>query len=191
MNIPVLEWRTCADRVSVGLDGRGRADWYKMGLLNVLCTYQPLNCVEIGTHKGGTTRVFEWYFKNIRPDGRLVTVDVEKFVDVLSARVKQVVLDAWSNLECPNNEPKRKANRILDHTNAYSPDFMFIDGDHSESGLAIDIEAAKLLKAPLVMLDDCRGEWPAPTKWFQEFPGEKYAFEDWPVYVGCGVVKLE
>ena len=173
MNIPVTEWYPSADRVSKGEDGKRHADWYKTGLLNALIHFRPKVCLEIGTNKGGTTAVFERYFSLWREDGMLVTVDVEKFVNVSSKRVKQCLRDDddWGL-------PDGRA------------DFMFIDGDHSDIGVKRDIELIDQFKIPIIILDDCRGEWPAPTKWFKEFDGEKYDFSDWPVYVGAGICRL-
>ena len=178
MNIPLTEWNPCADRVSKGEDGKRHADWYKTGLLNALIHFRPRVCLEIGTNKGGTTAVFERYFSLWREDGMLVTVDIEKFVDVSSKRVKQVV-------KMDGVDGEMWTEELYDVC-----DFAFIDGDHSEDGVLNDVTKVKELHIPIIVFDDCRGEWPAPTKWFSEFDGEKYDFNDWPVYIGMGVCKI-
>ena len=68
--------------------------FYQKALYATLCTLKPKICIEIGTHTGGTTQVFQQYFDdNNLSDGLLLTCDIKKYVDLSHLKnVKQLIV---------------------------------------------------------------------------------------------------
>ena len=73
---------------SAGVPSRHFRDALYASLLHV----KPKYCLEIGTHIGQSTAVFQRYFEEHEPQGVVVTVDITKLVNIKSDNVKQILL---------------------------------------------------------------------------------------------------
>lgn len=214
MIIPVRYWEPSPNRLSYTEDGKCRADWYRMGLMNCLLEFKPKVCVEIGTRTGHTAKVFYEYFKKHCRDGTLITCDIGQFCSLQSPGVKQVkvyphsmeavdvdrtlpqdtLLPDWR--EKVGQSVNENTNMILKAMAGQLADFIYIDGDHTRNGVAKDWEIAKYVcrqefVAVFNDVQSCRNDC---TKWYQEEIVGKYdstRFEEWPVYCGMGCCKVE
>lgn len=211
MNIPISKWTVGPDRIIRSGGTKPVPSWYKMGLLNALIHFKPKVCLEIGTNTGGTVKVFERYFADYCPDGRLVTCDIIKHGYFDSRWTKQILVYPYSadEVKISSNEARKPAlkdwpghvktaydeNLAAIKASGYGPfDFVFIDGDHSLLGISNDWRMAKELNIPVVAIDDV---WcvstAVPDFCFDVVRKEAkdgYCFEDWPVKVGMGVYTL-
>jgi len=73
----------------------GKERYYRDALFSTLVHLKPKVCLEIGTHTGQSTHVFQEYFSRFMPDGVVVTCDIKNYVDLSSSpynlpNVKQV-----------------------------------------------------------------------------------------------------
>lgn len=191
--IPIRETRAGPDRRIRGGRFQGAGCYYQTALINTLISLRPGICLEIGTHHGGTTKIFESYFERYRPDGILITIDVRKFVDVESNRVRQLLVaphDGSDDTEIRNLSVLRSE---LERAQAHHFDFAFIDGDHSESSFLADLRLYKQLSASphYALLDDTKDAVHECCDAFRKrvVPRSScYDFEDWPIFVGASLV---
>ncbi len=209
MDVPVVtEIPSHSDRIIVMGSNAGQRDWYKTALLNTLIALKPNTCLEIGTHRGGTTNVFYEYFRNYNHGGWLITADIKKYVQLSIPHVRQVLvcphsLDVGTRHSVDEDELLRsgdsvKANtRILrDSLHAISRtsfDFAFIDGDHARDSALKDTEiAASLLDPPhYMLLDDTKEGLHEVSQLYNDTLVnlyEHYDFENWPVFVGVSLI---
>jgi predicted O-methyltransferase YrrM len=136
--LPVLERFFCTDlddffRVAYASPFRpGQIIEEISGLLNLLASTQPKNILEIGTDKGGTLYLFT---KVVHPAATLVSVDLRLTrANLLSsfARNQQTI----TLIEGDSTAPA-----TLEKVRLIFPDgldFLFIDGDHSYTGVKQD-----------------------------------------------------
>ena len=87
---------------------------FRQALLATLIHLKPKYCLEIGTHLGQSTEVFQKYFDEYQQDGIVVTVDIHKYKDLSHLKnVKQLIVhphvDNSSDWHYVNNE------ELLDH----------------------------------------------------------------------------
>jgi len=192
----------------------GRKCWYKTALLNTLIALRPKVCLEIGTYLGGTTKIFERYFENYRPDGILITADIKRYIDLSNhKRVRQVlVYPHIKNIEMyhPISEedmlPNAKAvmsdsvtanvEILLAELRAIGEqafDFAFVDGNHTEVSLLKDLEIVKHTShhPHYALLDDTKEALHETYCTYHEkiqIQYNHYDFEDWPMFVGTSLI---
>jgi len=191
----------------------GAKCYYRTALLNVLIKLKPKICLEIGTHTGLTAQVFTAYFEKYKADGKLITADIKKYVDIKSDFSKQVLvyphtlnvaeyhdvssqdmLAGWA----AQSQDSVKANcRILKeelvNIGADHFDFCFIDGDHQEASLRKDLEIAKALSRypHYALLDDTKeGFHECSAVYAKSIINEvsHYDFDDWPIFIGSSLI---
>lgn len=182
---------------------------YLKALFNTLVHFKPKRCIEIGTHTGNTTKVFQKYFDKYMPDGLLVTCDIKKYVDLSNLKnVKQVIvahhipnIDSIHRVEKHEllfadykNSVKTNVNILKQISPIY--DFAFIDGDHTKDSFLKDIEICENVLTPpqLMLIDDTKEHFHECSKVYHEvFKNnenyESYDFEDWHQFVGCSLIK--
>jgi len=184
--------------------------YYLKALFNTLVQYRPKNCIEIGTHTGNTTKVFQKYFDEYQKDGMLVTCDIKKYVDLSYMKnVKQLIVAHHSpdvdklhrvNMQSLSYDYKNsvQTNIALIKNFATSFDFAFIDGDHTADSFFKDIEICEnLLSAPKIMLlDDTKEPFHECSKSYYEIIKQNkkyttYDYDDWSKFAGCSLVKVE
>lgn len=187
---------------------------FRDALLATLVRLKPKYCLEIGTHLGQSTEVFQKYFDEHQQDGIVVTVDIHKYKDLSHLKnVKQLIVhphvDNSSDWHYVNNE------KLLDHNvdsvaknteiireairnlpeNDF--DFCFLDGDHQRDSVIKDFAISRnLLAEPqYILFDDTQedGGGHDSVKVYEEIVAEqKYNIfdfsENWGVYCGCALI---
>ena len=211
--IPIIESPKGKDGVIRKGKFRGRNCYYKVGLLNTLIKLKPKLCLEIGTHLGGTAKIFEYYFKKYRPDGILITCDIKCYIKLNSKYIRQVIVYPHiNNIEDYHKVTKNellpayedhlensvKANceiikKELSKIRASSFDFYFIDGDHTRISFLKDIEIAKALSTPphYILLDDTKEEDHECCFVYQnelKLKFNHYDFDDWLIFVSMSLI---
>jgi hypothetical protein len=211
--IPIVEAPRDFDRIIRKGKFAGKKCYYKTALLNTLIKLKPKICLEIGTHLGRTTEIFDYYFKKYQPEGILITVDIRKYVDLKNNRIKQVlVYPHVANIAqyhdvAPNQmladykdhfNDSVKANceilkRELKKIGAKVFDFSFVDGDHQRTSFLRDLEIVKRLSRPphYALLDDTKDKEHESAFIYQKELIDKfnhYDFEDWPIFIGMSLI---
>lgn len=178
--------------------------YYRHVLYSTLQQLHPRQCLEIGTHYFGTTEVFQRYFDEFCPEGKVITVDVKKWVEppqahnVVSLIVKPHL--PFSSLrerhpikeeeiDCDYNDSVEKNCKIIQQVMSKSFDFCFIDGDHHRESLLKDIEiCTRLSKSPhYMLLDDVHDFAHDSAHLFRSILSQQYytyEFEDWHLVDG-------
>ena len=145
---------------------------FRQALLATLIHLKPKCCLEIGTHLGQSTEVFQKYFDEYQQDGIVVTVDIHKYKDLSHLKnVKQLIVhphvDNSSDWHYVNNE------ELLDHNvdsvaknteiirgairnlSENHFDFCFLDGDHQRDSVMKDFAISRnVLSEPQYILFD-------------------------------------
>lgn len=209
--INLLQWRSMADRIVVTQDGRERASWYKMGLLNALLEFKPKDCLEIGTRMGGTAVIFGDYFVQHRRDGMLVTCDLAEWVQLGGKSVKQLRVYPHSMQGATEYKSAPRDSYLKDWADHIATsvedniliikqahpepfDFAFVDGDHTWEGVDRDwqIVRATCRKGAMVVFDDILDKRNDCRQWYDEEirPRGSYEFGDFPVFIGMGLTVL-
>ena len=186
---------------------------YRKALFNTLERFRPKVCIEIGTHTGNTTKVFQDYFDRYRPDGVLITCDIKKFADFSNLKnVRQVLVahhtenvqkfhPAVTDAELvhkPSESVKTNIDiirkELLDAGEELA-DFAFVDGDHQTQSIINDMAIVEaLLKDPkLILIDDTKEEIHECSLYYEtSIRGSDdyiaYDFDDWKQFVGCSLV---
>jgi hypothetical protein len=160
--------------------------YYLDALYSTLVELNPRFCLEIGTHDGkNSTRVFQKYFSEVRPDGRLITLDIKKIDDLGYSNVSQVIVyphheniyktcgasGRWFNEKDLKQNYKNKikssvSNNVeiikneMEKHKIKSFDLSFIDGDHEKSSFMMDIETClELSPESWILIDDTKEEF--------------------------------
>jgi len=212
MKIPLVEKLPPDIRVPKGkYEGTDR--YYKTALWNTLLHLRPLICLEIGTWKGGSAKIFERYFGRYQPHGLLVTADVRKYTNVASQWVRQILVCPHDLNICQNYRVKEEdllpnwRERVADSIEANSAilrreleklrievplfDFAFVDGDHWH--LLKDLEIVRQIVAwpHYALLDDTQtGIWECGKVYHEQVKHEwnHYDFDDWDIFTGTSLI---
>ena len=59
----------------------GKKEYYRDALYNCLVQLNPNNCLEIGTHRGASTGVFQHYIDGYNKNAKLLTCDTHYWED--------------------------------------------------------------------------------------------------------------
>lgn len=191
---------------------KGEHRYYKTALWNTLLHLKPRLCLEIGTWKGGSTKIFQRYFAEHRPDGYLVTADIKFYVLLTDSRIRHVrvyphtadILDLFKKIKPGQLLPhwrERVDNSValnseilltaLSSVRSGLFDFAFVDGDHWHLGKDMEIVENVLRRDGYALLDDTTAYvWPSSQFYHDEIKPvyETYDFEDWPVFPGTSLV---
>tara|TARA_B100000686_G_scaffold351101_1_gene448900 strand:+ start:2419 stop:3168 length:750 start_codon:yes stop_codon:yes gene_type:complete len=192
--IPIKKRLAGPDRIIRKGKYEGQNCYYKTALLNTLIELKPLICLEIGTHYGGTTKVFQHYFEKYQPDGKLITTDIKYFIDYpASPNIKQVIIKPYSEDSDSIESSLTILKRELENINHQKFDFTYIDGDHKETSFLKDIRLHKLLskKPHYALLDDTKDEahescFAYKNKIINDY--NHYEFDDWPFFIGTSLI---
>ena len=156
----------------------------------------PKYCLEIGTHKGDmSTAIFQKYFDNHRPDGLLITLDINPCNDLDLKNVEQVIVyphhnriyetcganGSWfSETDLPDDFKTASASSVqtntdivrlaMDKHNISGFDLAFIDGDHERESFLRDIEMCMSITSDphYVLIDDTKEEYHPCCHIYQE-----------------------
>ena len=186
---------------------------FREALFACLVQFKPKVCLEIGTHLGQSTEVFQNYFDEYQPDGIVVTVDIHKYKDIESKNVKQLIVHPHVNNSSDWHYVKNE--ELLDHNvdsvvkntelikesirnfSANQFDFCFLDGDHQRESVIKDFAISRsLLKEPQYILfddtEDDGGGHDSVDVYNEIVAEEKYNIYDfskeWNVYCGCALI---
>lgn len=181
---------------------------YKDALYSCLVQLKPTNCLEIGTHLGGTAEVFQEYF-DLYIDGFLLTGDVFEYTKLNYKNVQQIILQSHlpheklieshnlikspvqysENSKYINNLRCWAALRKAKKTDKF--DFAFIDGDHSKISFKNDLEMCLDLVKPggSILIDDVPSDYECSQYFYESIKNDEryiiYEFEDWTEKVGA------
>ena len=184
---------------------------FRDALYASLLHLKPKLCLEIGTHIGQSTAVFQEYFTDYEPNGLVVTVDIKKYVNIETKNVKQVIVHPHvsnsSDWHYVNNE------ELLDHNvdsvtkntelikesirnfTANRFDFCFLDGDHQKESVTKDLLISKNLLDgnQYILLDDTEEEGHDSKTVYEKMVSEGshsiYDFsKEWGCYSGCALI---
>jgi hypothetical protein len=211
--IPLVELFAGPDRVIRKGRYEGTGCYYRTALLNALVRIRPRVCLEIGTYKGVTSRVFEHYFSKYEPKGVLITTDIRRYADISSDRVRQVIVyphvanithfhDVTREQMLPDADAhvndSLEANCAILRSEmkkigAGVFDFSFVDGDHQRTSFLRDLEIVRALSRPphYALLDDTKDETHECATIYQEELINRvshYDFDDWPIFVGVSLI---
>ena len=186
---------------------------FREALFSSLVHLKPKYCLEIGTHIGQSTEVFQKYFDEHQPDGVVVTVDIHKYKNIESKNVKQLIVHPHVNNSADWHYVKNE--ELLDHNvdsvvkntelikesirnfSATQFDFCFLDGDHQRESVIKDFAISRsLLKEPQYILfddtEDDGGGHDSVDVYNEIVAEEKYNIYDfskeWNVYCGCALI---
>lgn len=208
MRIAIVEELQADIRIPKG-PHEGELRYYKTALLNTLIHLRPRLCLEIGTWRGGSAKVFRYYFNKYCPTGHLVTADIKRYENITSKHVTQVrvyphtldifalhkkvaeddLLPNWRrNVE---RSVEANANMVLSPISKKKFDFAFVDGDHWN--LLKDVEIVKRVVKPpgYALLDDTTAfVWPCSWVYQDEIKPHfnTYDFEDWRMFPGTSLI---
>ena len=183
--------------------------YYLDSLYNSLLELRPKLCLEIGTHFGGSSIVFQDYFDEYMPDGLLITCDIKKYTDLSHMKnVRFVQVHAHiNNMKThhmvrddellPKTEYSMHDNAVLIYNVADGKklDFVYIDGDHQAISFDNDLDIARCCKKQnaWILVDDTSEEYHELAKHFQKFRNnpkwEVYDFNDWEVLTGTSLLR--
>lgn len=192
----------------------GKKRYYLDSLYNSLVELKPKICLEIGTHYGGSSAVFQEYFNEFMQDGRLITCDIRSYTDLSNLpNVTPVIVhphaDNMSSHHIVNQEsllpvpesPIDNIRLVLTALCGSLPkngkvfDFAFIDGDHQVISATKDIAIAEYMLKPgcPFLLDDVDEEYHELSKYYHETMKSSdrwdiYDFEDWLVTTGTALL---
>jgi len=184
---------------------------FRDALFASLVHLKPKLCLEIGTHVGQSTDVFQKYFDEYEPDGVVVTVDIKKYVDIASKNVKQLIVHPHVNNSSDWHYVKNE--ELLDHNvdsvakntqlikesirnfSENQFDFCFLDGDHQRESVINDFAISRnvLSDDQYVLLDDTEEEGHDSKTIYGEISAANthniYSFsKEWGVYCGCALI---
>lgn len=183
--------------------------YYLDSLYNTLVELKPKLCLEIGTHFGGSSRVFQDYFDECMPDGLLITCDIKEYTDLSHMKNVRFVkvhahMDNMSAYHMVRDEellPKTEYSLndnlvIIGNSINWEPfDFVYIDGDHQAVSFDNDLNIARGCKKrdAWILVDDTSEEYHELAKHFQQYRDnpkwEVYDFEDWEVLAGTSLLR--
>lgn len=211
MKIPLIEKLPPDIRIPKG-PRQGEHRYYKTALWNTLIHLRPRVCLEIGTWKGGSAKIFRRYFEQHRPDGILVTADIKKYTNVADKRVRQVKVYPHTPDIFKYHKTVAESDLLLDWrdkmddsveantvvllnalvgTGAKIYDFAFVDGDHWNLLKDVDI-VKRVVKPPrYALLDDTTAYvWECSWVYRDEIKPkcETYDFEDWDIFTGTSLI---
>ncbi len=169
---PSLE-RLVARAIKLGSDG-----WYRvrslqiqseiMALANEVAALKPKTILEIGTARGGTALIWAHLASE-----RLITCDIldkRGFTDLVKAFPPPGNPCKVDVLVGDSHDPAF-VETVKNSLNGRSVDFLFIDGDHTEDGVALDYENYRQFVRPggLIAFHDIVDDQPLPTNQVQHF----------------------
>ena len=183
---------------------------FRDALYASLLHVKPKYCLEIGTHIGQSTAVFQKYFNEHQPDGLVVTVDITKLVNIDSENVKQVIVHPHvsnsedyhrvdNNLLTHNTDSVEKNTALIKEAIRNYPtnffDFCFLDGDHQKQSVINDFKISRnvLGGSQYILLDDTEEEHHDSKRVYQEIVSSEshnvYDFsKEWGCYCGCALL---
>jgi len=211
MKIPLVERLPPDVRIPLG-PRKGERRYYKTALLNTLIHLRPRACLEIGTWRGGSAKIFRRYFEQYRPDGFLITADIKQYVTIKDKRVYQTrvyphtlkILQLHKSVKEADLLPdwrdkvdvSVKANiailRIaLNAFRAKRFDFAFVDGDHWNLLKDVDIVSRVTKRPRYMLLDDTTAHvWDCSQVYFDEIKPNwgTYDFDGWDIFTGTSLI---
>ena len=192
----------------------GKKEYYRDALYNCLVQLNPNNCLEIGTHRGASTGVFQHYIDGYNKNAKLLTCDTHYWedrdkkmlhghgTDVLFNKdhknIKRLIVKSYNKQNDNIDEILEYNKEIIKNNMIDKFNFVFIDGDHSYNGLKNDFNLINdLISYPCyILLDDCNnGSIYQCEKFFEESIKnnkncEFYYFDDWKKNVQQVLVKI-
>lgn len=178
-------------------------------LYDTLVYIKPKRCLEIGTFYGYSAKVFQDYFNKYYQKGKLVTIDIKKYVDLSElSNVIQIIVHPHVNnssqwhyvndseiLEYDVSSVKKNIKIIHEITHGYKFDFCFFDGDHQFESVRRDMLIAQneLNSPKYILFDDMDIEAHDSCRYYKEnIKSNKqwltYEYKDWGDWVGAALM---
>ena len=184
---------------------------FRDALYASLLHVKPKLCLEIGTHIGQSTAVFQKYFTDYEPDGLVVTIDIKKYVSIETKNVKQLIVHPhvsnssdWHYvnneelLDCNVDSVAKNTKLIKESIRNFAAsqfDFCFLDGDHQKESVTKDFLISKnvLGGSQYILLDDTEEEGHDSKVAYEKMVSEDshsiYDFsKEWGQYSGCALI---
>lgn len=191
----------------------GAQRFYRDALYATLCHLKPKVCLEIGTHTGNATRVFQRYFDEQMSDGLLITCDIKQYADLKDLKnvvqlqvyphVKNIpdwhpvrddeMIRGWEDTKDSEFQNFKLVRKALTDRSLWTFDFVFIDGDHQRDSVYKDLKLSlDLLSSPKYILLDDTDEFDhdCAAIYHQELKSKynTYEFDDWSVATGAALL---
>lgn len=178
-------------------------------LYGVLLKLKPKYCLEIGTFHGQSVEVFQTYFNEEMPDGKLITCDIKNFVDMSKfPNCEQVLVhphvtnsEQWHYVKNEEILPPvvdsvvENVCKIKEAATSIEFDFCFLDGDHQKISAYGDLAICELLlKQPqYILFDDIDSAPHESQAVYEESIKDNpdlnvYDFSDWGLWVGAALI---
>ncbi len=156
----------------------GSSGWYRvqslqieseiLGLARAVEALKPKVILEIGTARGGTALIWARLARE-----RLVTCDILErrgFAELLRA-FPPPGSDCRVSVMVGDSHAEEFVQRVRDELDGQQVDFLFIDGDHSETGVAQDFETYRKFVRPggVIAFHDIADSQPLATNQVQHF----------------------
>jgi cephalosporin hydroxylase len=183
---------------------------FRDALYASLLHLRPKYCLEIGTHIGQSTLVFQEYFNKHQPDGIVITVDITKLVNITSPNVKQLIVyphvsNSSDHHEVDENLLTHEVDSVTENTEIIKEairnlsevkfDFCFLDGDHQLQSVLNDFEISRnvLSGDQYILLDDTEEDHHDSKTVYNRIVAEQshntYDFsKEWGCYCGCALI---
>ena len=183
---------------------------FRDALYASLLHLRPKCCLEIGTHIGQSTLIFQEYFNKHQPDGIVVTVDITRLVELTFPNAKQLIvyphvsnsgdhhkvdehlLTHKVDSVAKNTKIIKEAIRNLSYTKF---DFCFLDGDHQLQSVLNDFEISRNVLGgdQYILLDDTEENHHDSKTVYEQMVAEQshntYDFsKEWGCYCGCALI---
>lgn len=186
-------------------------------LYQTLIYLRPKYCLEIGTFHGYSAKIFQTYFNEYMPDGKLITMDIKQYVTLSEyPNVYPIIVHPYiknsdkyhyvtkEEILEPTTNPLINLKILVTYMVKYGIDednelplfdFCFLDGDHHQISAYNDFAIAKsVLKDPqYILFDDI--DMPGHETvdvWNNDISKRDdintYDYSDWNVWVGAALL---
>jgi len=182
--------------------------YFRDALFASLVYLKPKLCLEIGTHIGQSTLVFQKYFDEYQRDGIVITVDIKNYAHIVDRSIKQLIVHPHvsnsSDWHYVNDEElldhdvdsvALNTKIIQDAVDGAKFDFCFLDGDHQRESVINDFAISRnvLGDDQYILLDDTEEAGHDSKTVYGEIVAANthniYSFsKEWGVYCGCALI---
>ena len=183
---------------------------FRDALFASLVHLKPKLCLEIGTHIGQSTLVFQKYFDEYQPDGIVVTVDITRLVELTFSNAKQLIVyphvsNSGDHHKVDENLLTHKVDSVAENTKIIKGairnlshakfDFCFLDGDHQLQSVLNDFEISRNVLGgdQYILLDDTEEDHHDSKTVYEQIITEQshntHDFsKEWECYCGCALI---
>jgi cephalosporin hydroxylase len=183
--------------------------YYRHALFETLKKLGPRYCLEIGTNHGATARVFQTYFDECMPEGRLITCDIKEYNQLNLPNVIQLQVHSWisnpwdwhvgNDGELIIDDERNNLQIIMDEMKKLEIKelhFIFVDGDHTEKSVKADLQMCASLPHAwprYTLIDDTDNKDHDVSRIYNDIIKKNsnfktYDYHDWKERVGASLI---